>query len=330
MIIFPVLSLLLVAEILLRAYHGRRRNAALPAQLRAETRTITWKDVQGKYRIICLGDSITYGESLPSGKDYPSVLASLLRQRHPALDTVVINSGIGGNTSVQGVARLKRDALWYRPHVVIASFGLNDGNIGHWPLDPIRERRLRGDLKNWERLDALLRHSHIYLTVRGRTRRLLRRLGWINGPIEVRTDGPPKPRVSHDGFALALEQLVQRLQAAGCKAVFLATMTPVGDAFHEELGPVVQQRQFETYQAYNRLICSATDSNGAHLLDLHSMLAPYSRDELQQPSPTEAHRSLVMDDGVHLTAEGERVVAQTVLQALEDAGLPGSEPYHRR
>ncbi len=319
MIAFLALLLLFAAEFALRAYHQRTRNSALPMQLRPRTRDITWRDIRHKYRIVCFGDSVTYGESLPSGQDYPSVLADLLAQSHPGLDAVVINAGMGGNTSVQALARVERDVLWFRPHVVIVSFGLNDGHLGYWPLDPLRERRMRGDLLLWERMDVLLQHSHIYLTARGRTRRLLRRMGLLNGPLAVSTVGPPNPRVSHEGFALTQQRLAQRIQASGCRTVLLATMTPVSGAFHAELGPDWQQLQLEIYKAYNGLIRNAADGNGAQVVDLEQAFADPVR-----------LGPLLMSDGVHLTADGERLVAQTVVQTLEDTGLPRSGPYQWR
>jgi lysophospholipase L1-like esterase len=324
-----VLLLFLTAELSLRAYHQHTMRARLPTELRAETRAITWAEIRDKYRIVCLGDSITFGEDLPYQQSYPAVLANLLGQEHAGLDVAVINAGIGGHTTVRGLSRLERDVLWYKPHVVVVAFGINDGHLGYWPLDPIRERRMRGELRLWERIDSLLRHSHFYLTVRGRTFRLLRRLGHRPRPIHISTEGEPEARVSRDGFAMALERLLDQIQGQGCAAVFLATMTPVTEAFQTDLGPA-QPRQWATYDEYNGVIRDVAAKHEAYLLDLHAIF------ENQMPAnPVSRQRrdrcsSLLTEDGVHLTAGGERLVAVSVLQALEDAGLPGSDPYQRR
>jgi len=70
--------------------------------------------------VVCFGDSITHGAGLPNGQRYPDVLESLLPK------TRVINAGIGGNTSQQGLARLETDVLAFRPQWVVMLFGTND------------------------------------------------------------------------------------------------------------------------------------------------------------------------------------------------------------
>jgi len=314
-----VLLLLLAAELFLRVYHRHRMRKVLPTELRAETRSLTWDDVKDKYRIVCFGDSITFGEDLPSAQAYPAVLADLLRQRHVNLDVAVINAGIRGHTSVQGLARLERDVLWCKPHIVLIAFGLNDGKLGYWPLDPIRERMMCGDPSLRGRVAALLRRSHLWLTLRARTRRLLRRLGWHERAVEVRTECEPQPRVSRQGFEIAQERLAARIQKNGCAALFLMTTTPVTEAFNSELGPIQYKRQVATYDEYNRVVRDVMAKRGSCLVDLHAIFTCHTQTE---PA------SLLTKDGVHLTPAGERLVAMSALQALEQGGLPGSDPYY--
>ncbi|MBC7232801.1 MAG: SGNH/GDSL hydrolase family protein [Chloroflexi bacterium] len=315
-----LLLLLLVGEVSLRVYHQQTLRQKLPVELREETRALTWDEIKDKYRIVCLGDSITYGEDLPYAETYPAILADLLKQKHADLDAVVINSGVRGHTSVQGLARLERDVLWYKPHVVFIAFGLNDGRLGYWPLDPLRERQMRGDPSLSGRVAALLQRSHLWLTLRARTRRLLRRLGWREKPPEVCADGGPQPRVSREGFAMAQERMIEGIRENGCQAVFFMTATPVTEVFAAQLGPAWRQQQLSLYEEYNDLIRRIAAHHGVHLLDLHRIFA--SR-QAELPS-------LLAEDGVHLTAAGERLVAQSALQALESCGLPGSERYRRR
>jgi lysophospholipase L1-like esterase len=295
--------------------------ARLPTELRAETRAITWDGIRDKYRIVCLGDSITFGEDLPYEQSYPAVLANLLRQKHAGLDVAVVNAGIGGHTAVRGLARLERDVLWYKPHVVVVAFGINDAHLGHWPLDPIRERRMRGNLRLWERIDSLLRHSHLYLTLRGRTLRLLRRLGWQPRPIPISTEGEPQPRVSREGFAMAQERLLEQIRSHGSATVFLATATPVTEAFQVDLGPA-QPQQWAIYGEYNDVTRDVAVRGGAYLVNLSGIFAAQE--------PLGQAEVLISADGVHLTAAGEHLVAHSVMRALEQSGLPGSEPYQRR
>jgi lysophospholipase L1-like esterase len=303
--------LLLAAELSLRGYHALTFRQRLPIELRPETRSLTWEEIEHKVRIVCLGDSNTFGQDLAYAQTYPAVLQDLLRERYPELDAVVINAGICGDTSVQGLARLERDVLCYQPHVVVSAFGLNDGHLGHWPLDPIREHEMYGERSFVGRVESWLEHTHLYLTLRARGRRLLQRLGWQPALPAVSVAQDPQPRVSRDGFADAQEQLVTRIQEHGTAALVM-TITPVTDAFSTDLGPAQRQRQLAIYDDYNRIIRAVAMQHGAFLVDMQAIWGNEAHSELP---------SLLAADGVHWTAAGERLVALSTLQALEASGL---------
>jgi lysophospholipase L1-like esterase len=130
----------------------------------------------------------------------------------------------------------------------------------------------------------------------------------------------PQPRVSRDGFADAQEWLVTRIQQHN-GAAFVMTTTPVTDAFRADLEPAQRQRQLAIYDEYNRIIRAVAAQHDAYLLDMQATLGNEAHSELG---------SLLATDGVHLTAAGERLVALSMLQALEASGLPNSEAYRRR
>jgi lysophospholipase L1-like esterase len=75
-------------------------------------------DSKGK-NIICFGDSITWGYGAARGEDFPSALAKLI-------DIPVINAGIDGDVSSEGLKRLDSDVLDREPLLVIIEFGGND------------------------------------------------------------------------------------------------------------------------------------------------------------------------------------------------------------
>ncbi len=305
-----LLLLLLTAELSLRGYHALTFRQRLPDELRPETRNLTWEGIEHKYRIVCLGDSNTFGEELPYVQTYPAVLQELLHEQYPDLAAVVINVGIRGDTSVLGLARLERDVLAYKPHVVVSAFGLNDGNLGDWPLDLTREREMYRE-RSLGRVESWLEHSHLYLTLRARTRRLLRRLNGPAAPPVPDSTRELQPRVSRDGFACAQNELVTRIRQHG-SAVFMLTITPVSDAFSIDLEPAQRQRQLAMYGDYSRIIRTTATQHGANLVNAWGVLEGVAPAQLN---------SLLAADGVHLTAAGQRVVAKSVLQALQASGL---------
>ncbi len=77
--------------------------------------------------IVCLGDSVT-GVYYHTGgqRAYPELLELGLRRLFPNAGVKVINAGISGQTTVEGLERLERDVLSKQPDLVTISFGLND------------------------------------------------------------------------------------------------------------------------------------------------------------------------------------------------------------
>ena len=70
-------------------------------------------------KIICFGDSLTYGTGASKGMDYPSQLSKIIGR-------AVINKGIPGDTTITALRRLKRDVLSIDPDIVLITLGGND------------------------------------------------------------------------------------------------------------------------------------------------------------------------------------------------------------
>jgi lysophospholipase L1-like esterase len=77
--------------------------------------------------VACLGDSVT-GVYYHTGgrRAYPEMLGEALHQASPDSSVKIINAGISGNTTADGLARLRRDVLDHHPQLVTVMFGLND------------------------------------------------------------------------------------------------------------------------------------------------------------------------------------------------------------
>jgi acyl-CoA thioesterase-1 len=77
--------------------------------------------------IVAFGDSLTAGYGADPGESYPDYLEKDLNAN--GYHYQVINQGISGNTTKDGVDRLQ-DALRLKPVLVIVAFGGNDGLRG--------------------------------------------------------------------------------------------------------------------------------------------------------------------------------------------------------
>ncbi len=75
----------------------------------------------GVRRVLCLGDSCTFGAGIP----YPELLQKILDARAPG-KFQVLNGGVIGYTSVHGLEWMERDLAPLAPDVVTIYYGWND------------------------------------------------------------------------------------------------------------------------------------------------------------------------------------------------------------
>jgi lysophospholipase L1-like esterase len=99
----------------------------------------------GTFRIVCLGDSVTFGYRVPpvwpekpndynpEWQPFPVLLEKELRNANPNRSIEVFPMAVPGYTSHQGLAWLRRDIGYLQPDVVIASFGWNDVSFSDVP-----------------------------------------------------------------------------------------------------------------------------------------------------------------------------------------------------
>jgi acyl-CoA thioesterase I len=81
-------------------------------------------------RILAFGDSLTAGYGLPPGEAFPDRLAGLLEKQGLAVQ--IVNGGVSGDTSADGLARLDW-TMADHPQAVLLELGANDALRG---IDP--------------------------------------------------------------------------------------------------------------------------------------------------------------------------------------------------
>lgn len=83
---------------------------------------------------------VTHGHSVPAGyfqtpvvdtfNAYPHLLHVALKRQYPHAVINVINTAIGGENSVNGAKRFKKDVLSHRPDLITIDYALNDRGVG--------------------------------------------------------------------------------------------------------------------------------------------------------------------------------------------------------
>lgn len=85
--------------------------------------------------ILAFGDSLVAGYGLPGRDAYPAKLEAALRAR--GINARVVNAGISGETTAQGLGRLSDvlDAQAVTPELIVISLGANDMLQGRFPAE---------------------------------------------------------------------------------------------------------------------------------------------------------------------------------------------------
>jgi lysophospholipase L1-like esterase len=82
-------------------------------------------------KIACLGDSITQVTVHTGNRmSWPELFDQGLRQLYPKANLKMLNAGISGNTTMEGLNRLEKEVLSQKPALVIVMLGMNDAKLG--------------------------------------------------------------------------------------------------------------------------------------------------------------------------------------------------------
>lgn len=181
----------------------------------------------GTYRIVCLGDSVTFGYRVPTvwpdkptefdheWLPYPTLLERQLRAANPNRQIEVFPMAVPGYTSHQGLAWLRRDIDYYQPDLVIVSFGWNDVSLSDVP----DRKAIRTD---WYPVAVrwLIDHSQAFAHA----------THWLRTRNDAKptTVTRPVPRVSEPEYTRNFEKIVELVRSR--QAGIIAFGAPYRDA----------------------------------------------------------------------------------------------------
>lgn len=112
------------------AGHARLADDMLPAlqqvigsELKTRKKLLSGEPV----KVVCFGDSVT-GVYYHTGsrRAYTDMLGIALQRISGMANVEMVNAGISGHTTVNGLSRIDRDVLAHQPDLVTVMFGLND------------------------------------------------------------------------------------------------------------------------------------------------------------------------------------------------------------
>ena len=148
--------------------------AGVPARTNAlgfrDTREYALEKRPGTFRILVLGDSVTFGHGALYETSYPYLLEQRLREWRPDVNWEVWNLGVPGYNTAQELAYLREVGERYVPDLVIVGFFPNDFTGVEPNPDPgIVDRALSAVMRTMQRhVYSTELYKRIYLTVRFR------------------------------------------------------------------------------------------------------------------------------------------------------------------
>jgi len=235
----------------------------------------------GRRRVACFGDSITFGYGVGDTESYPY----LVGQRLAATGGEAVNAGVTGYTSHQVLGLARRLLPTIDADVATLCVGWNDA--GTRPLDD-REyaRRLRAAME----VEGVLDHLALYRAAKA----LYLRTG-----LGTRDAAARRPRVAPDDYASNLRALVAECRRQGVRPVFVALPRRRRTGEPPFLSP------------YPDVERQTARELGVPLIVVPELAA-------RPDGPVNAEYFL---DTLHLTATGNRLLAQGIAEQLAALGL---------
>jgi len=247
-------------------------------------------------RIICVGNSCTFGWKVNLEETYPKILEKLLNLNLPQPKFEVINAGMTGYSTFQGVRFLKREILGFHPDIIIFSYGWND----MCPSE--REDKDQKFPPQWIlNLDDFLSRSRFYSFLKFEIMSLLKKLR------QSQDDKKIVYRVSIKDYQENLKELAKIAQDSGIKVFFLSLPIASARVF---LGPGKTSKPHIANKYYNKTLRETTSEMGVPLIDVALLFE--DRGDLYDNG---------REEYIHYNAKGHQVIADAIYQYFLEQGI---------
>jgi len=259
----------------------------------------------GCFRIICLGDSVTFGWSVGEDETFPAQLSQMLKRNFPACDTEVINLGVTGYSSFQGKNLFLKIGQKLNPDLVIIGFGAND----RYPALLSDQEHLSAGTWQPNPIELALRHSQVYKLVKSGVVYARRRRRGLS--LDPKSYFPGlKRKVSEQQYLANLKAIKDECGKIGCGMILLngdfpGLETDPALAAMKEIAARTGAQIPAPFQEWDMLKLNrqAASKLGAPLLDLREIFREAG------PAP------LMVDKG-HPNGPGHRTIAEKIAQQL--------------
>jgi lysophospholipase L1-like esterase len=241
--------------------------------------------VPKEYRVLCLGDSITYGHGVDYSYCYPQQLKDLLQGAYADRKISVINGGCPGYSLWQGMQLYKSLGSKYRPDLVILGFIYADTGY-EWKSDS--QRALHNPFLRF--LMPLLYKSELYLFLRNTKISLENPEGLPPEDFEFKTQ-----RVPLSEYRALLTEFARLVNAAGGKVIFLNLAKSSPDPF-------------DFYAQYRASLKEIAEGTHNYYIDMDELFTARRSENL-------------FLDRIHPNAQGFTLMAQAIFNLIKENKL---------
>lgn len=275
-------------------------------------------------RIVCMGDSGTFGVvhhgdiKFTYDPTYSTEIERLLNDTPRRRKVEVVNAGVIGYSTLQGLRQLKHIIREWEPNVITIRYGVNDHGRLRFEHPPTAEPR-----NAFVRAvnDLLLEQRSFQFLIR--TRDTMQRTALRRALAEATTPRAPAPaspaqnRVPLSEFDYNLRRLVTEARALGAQVVLLtAPLAPLVDEI------LTNQKFLEGagYASYDDLVAAHhryEDAVRTVAADLRVALVDSSRRFAERG----AEEFFTRYDLVHPNGEGHRAIARDLADLLQAKGM---------
>ena len=256
---------------------------------------------QQRLRVLCFGDSSTFGFGVDFADAWPNQLQHLLDEESPGA-VEVLNAGIPGQTTYQGRQRLTRELVKWHPQLVMITFGNNDG----WRWDGRTDKEHARQSESGLGL-SILNHSRACQWLVSCRQQAVPAVetnpksAWAQQATRnyFNPNDHWTPRVSLDDFAANLHSMIAECRKHDCQPVLV-----VWPDQRQLLG---QPTWRPPYQATMRQVAA---NAGVECLDLV---------QLFEQAGDWAVERFIPNDVVHVDRAGNRFVSDAVAKFVRNA-----------
>jgi len=257
------------------------------------------KKPKGTLRVLCLGDSTTYGVMVQGTRIYAQLLKGKLSESLAPRGVEVLNGGVPGYSSLQVALFLSEQGFALEPDLITLCVGVNDSllNPGFCSSDSelyVPWRRAAHKAK------LALGRSRLFTLLDRLTQRVMSRLG-VSARREESSQGM-KPRVRLEEYRANLTEIAHKCQDRDIPLIMFS---------------------FSLSEAYADMMRSVAEQVGTTFLDVEPLLDQAAQDVEASPVESEvASRATVSASAARIFAGVyEGIFSETMLKTHTNPAL---------